>query len=116
MNVEQKVVVLVTLKFSEHDTSLKHCARFRELGLAAYGNTREEALTKLRHMFASSVYAHREVGTLVGWLDRTGLTWAWEDEYHGPLPAEDAVEQENAAPSISSNSDGRAMEELAMAA
>ena len=49
MNVGRRVVVLVTPKFSEHAEAL---CRFHER--AAYGNTREEAWTKLRHMFASS--------------------------------------------------------------
>lgn len=89
---DEKVVVLVSPKVSHAQTEdgLVFAARIRELGLTAYGDTRDEAEKKVQRMFASKVSAHRACDSLDEWLDRSGLSWCWESEYVGRLPAIDA--------------------------
>ena len=76
---------------------------------------REEALTKLPHLsMLSRSVSHRPSSrrrhALYRQLERTGLTWASSWEQQVPRPGswikKMPLIQENAAPSISSNSDG----------
>lgn len=90
MSEERRVVVLVSAKMLTNSETGRHAARILELGLTAYGETADEALRKVKRMYASVVQAHRELGMLEDWLNRTGLNWFWEDEYKGAIPVEDA--------------------------
>lgn len=80
---KRRVVVLVQPKFQVHKVNGTHAARILELGLTAYGKTYDEALKKVKRMLGGAVKAHRDVGTLEDWLNRSGLNWFWEDEYRG---------------------------------
>ena len=88
MAKQRRVVVLVTPRVLTNSTTGQHAARILELGLTGYGWTHDEALRKVKRMYVSAVYAHRELGTLEAWLDGSGLEWSWYDEYKGVLPVE----------------------------
>ena len=45
-----------------------YAARFRNLGLTAYGDTSKESMHKLIDMYASAYKAHELSGTLDKWL------------------------------------------------
>ncbi len=88
MAKQRRVVVVVAPRVLTNSTTGQHAARILGLGLTGYGWTHEEALAKVKRMYVSAVYAHRDLGTLEAWLDRSGLKWSWEDEYKGVLPVE----------------------------
>ena len=90
MEAEGRVVVLVTPDNLRESRTGIHAARVPQLGLTAYGDSVDEALRKLKRMYASAVEAHRQCGTLTKWLDDSGLTWCHEHEYTGLIPIEDA--------------------------
>ncbi len=90
MSAERRVVALVSPKMLANSKTGMHAARILELGLTAYGSTTDEALQKVKRMYASAVRAHRELGTLVEWLNLSGLEWHWEDNYKGEQPVLDA--------------------------
>ena len=98
MSNERKVVVMVSPTYLHDKESGRFAARIKPLGLTAYGDSRDEALRKVRRMFASAVSAHRLKGDLKEWLDRSGLEWSWLDEYAGDAPVEfaDAPERDRA--------------------
>ena len=95
MSVTERVVALVPVVSLAHTVERMFAARIRELGLTAYGDTEEEAVEKVKRMFATYVYAHRKQGTLENCLEHSGLQWWWEKNYPGPLPIE-RVSRENA--------------------
>jgi len=90
MDMGGRVVVVVTPLLLTNAKTGMHAARILELGLTAYGQTAEEALRKVKRMFAASVKAHRELGTLADWLNRSELKWSSVEDYAGPLPVENA--------------------------
>lgn len=87
MATERRVVALVCPRMLTNAQTGMYAARILELGLTAYGKTQDEAQRKVVRMYASSVQAHRELGTLEEWLNRSGLNWFWEEEYKGAQPA-----------------------------
>ncbi len=106
MSSHRQVVVLVRPSLLQHKVTGWFAARIPELGLTAYGKTADEALTKVRRMFASTVYAHREAGTLERWLTSSGVRWWWRDEYDGSLPVEEVVPVDPSSP-VGSDSGSR---------
>ncbi|MDP2726070.1 MAG: hypothetical protein Q8P59_00870 [Dehalococcoidia bacterium] len=50
-----------------------YAARISTLGLTAYGDTQEEAQTRLVKLLQSYIHALFEVGTVDDWLVRSGL-------------------------------------------
>ncbi|MDP2661948.1 MAG: hypothetical protein Q8R28_14580 [Dehalococcoidia bacterium] len=90
MSTERRVVALVSPKMLTNSKTGMHAARILELGLTAYSGTPDEALQKVKRMYASAVRAHRELGTLEDWLSLSGLEWYWEDDYEGVTPVVDA--------------------------
>ncbi len=90
MDMEGRVVVVVTPQLLANAQTGMHAARILELGLTAYGKTADEAVRKVKRMCGASVRAHRAAGTLVDWLNRSGLEWSWLEKYSGRLPVENA--------------------------
>ncbi len=78
---EPKVVVMVTLEHVEYREPQMFAARFRALGLTAYGMTREEARLRFFELFRQFVCDTREVGQLELQLRRSGVTWYTIEEY-----------------------------------
>jgi hypothetical protein len=72
-----KVVVKFTPMVLEHRSKRLFVARVKEIGLSAYGKTREDALTNLRDLFLRFVTDHRKAGTLSSVLEKSGLKWSW---------------------------------------
>ena len=75
MRHEDKVVVLLTPQVLTHQSGQVVAARFRKLGLTAYAETEEEALERLRRMYATFVRHLRESGHLVQRLEQAGVRW-----------------------------------------
>lgn len=67
----RRVVVVVRQHVLKNAQTGAFAARIPELGLTAYGETAEKAVAKVRRMYAASVQAHRELGTLEAWLNRS---------------------------------------------
>lgn len=88
-DTSQRTVVVIVSPENLHDRETStFAARINSLGLTAYGNTQEEASSRLKAMFASAVETRRTRGSLTRWLDGSGLEWYWLDEYQGDVPVE----------------------------
>ncbi len=84
-----RVVVLLAPVYLHNSESAIFAARFRSLGLTAYGDTREEALAVLKRLFSFFVRKRREDGTLESFLDKSGVEWYPEERYpQGKGPVE----------------------------
>ena len=84
MNEDRLVVVVTKATTVELQTPDEvFAARFRKLGLTAYGHTRADALDNLKRLFNRFIHGHRREGTLVSRLESAGVEWSWADEYDG---------------------------------
>lgn len=100
MNYDRLVVVVTkatTVKLDSRDT---FAARFKKLGLTAYGRTNSVALDNLKLMFNRFIHAHRKAGTLVHRLERAGVEWSWADEYKGSYEDTNQPEQGEPKPPL----------------
>ena len=88
MEKQQLVVVATPLERKHTRDNKIFVCRMRELGLTAYGNTPEEAETKVKRMFATWVGLNRESGTLESCLNESKLSWWHENNYDGATPYE----------------------------
>ena len=88
MKTSERVVVVAPLECKNTTDNTMFVTRIRELGLTAYGKTHEEAKQSLRKMFATFVELYRKTENLEERLNRSGLTWYYESEYRGEIPAE----------------------------
>lgn len=88
MKTSERVVVVAPLECKNTTDNTMFVTRIRELGLTAYGKTHEEAKQSLRKMFATFVELYRKTENLEERLNRSGLTWYYESEYRGDVPAE----------------------------
>ena len=97
MAMEQRVVVLVNPQVLMDRPRGVFAARILELGLTAYGSTHDEALQKVKALYAVTVQGHRKQGDLAAWLNRSGLQfrkgWDWASDYRGDTPVEDVDSQ-----------------------
>lgn len=86
-------VVVISPVSTFYDSGWRtHVAAFAELGLAAFGDTSDVALARLKDSFRDFVEVHRENGVLEETLDGMGARWHWEDEYPADGPEyEDAT-------------------------
>ena len=90
MNTNEKVAVEVHLQLLANSKKPNfHAARLRELGLTAYGCSKDEAQARLRRMLGEFIEAHRRRGTLKERFDRSGLKWCALADYKGKLPVVD---------------------------
>ena len=94
MPEDRKVVAIVSPEHLHSREVGLFAARIMPMGLTGYGHTKEEATRKVKRMFAAMVKAHRLMGDLEQWLDRSDTEWHWLDEYSGDVPVEypEAVE------------------------
>ena len=84
-----RVVALLEPTYMQNRDTGLFAARFRRLGLTAYGNTREEALSELKRLFSFFVRKHRENGTLESFLNKADIEWYHEENYpQGKGPVE----------------------------
>ena len=86
MDTNRKVVVTTPLTLVRHRERELVAARFRELGLTAYGRTESEAVLALKRLFNKFVRSYRESGQIEARLDQVGAKWYWADEYPDTLP------------------------------
>lgn len=75
MTGSPKVVVVTTVEYRQFPNDGLHAARFRPLGLTAYGQSREDARRNFFTLFRTFVEDTRELGQLETQLDRAGVTW-----------------------------------------
>ena len=76
-----RVVVMLEPTYLQNRENGLFAARFRSLGLTAYGDTREDALAALKSLFSFFVDKHREGGTLESFLTKAGVEWYPEENY-----------------------------------
>lgn len=85
MTSNSRTVVVVTrvtmIKLERREDVF--AARFKSLGLTAYGHTTSEAMRNLKKMFNRFIHLHRNAGTLEARLEQAGVEWSWADEYMG---------------------------------
>jgi hypothetical protein len=89
MEQAERVVVTVRARTFFSDVARGYAAEIAELGLGVYAETPKEAQRKLRAVLVDAIQTRRQLGRLVAWLDRSGITWSWERDYNGPLPVID---------------------------
>lgn len=87
MKKDERVVVLAHLERKHNADKTVFAARIRALGLTAYGASPDDAMLKLRRMFATYADLYRKCGTLEERLNKCGLDWWYESDYQGPAPA-----------------------------
>jgi hypothetical protein len=85
MEKQEKVVVVLPMRYLVNAKKDMYAARIRDLGLTAYGSTKEEAKQKVKRMFAAYVAAHRKRGTLKKRLDESKLDWCWLKDWEGDV-------------------------------
>lgn len=96
MTYEDRVVVIVEMAVYPNATPNSAAVQFEAMGMAAYGDTVEEATAKLRRLFAAEIALQREAKTLEKYLNGLGVTWEPEKDYAKKgLPYEDAVPSSN---------------------
>ena len=83
---DKMVVVLTPMRFYRHRNGDVFAARFKALGLTAYGYSQDESIAACKKLFNKFIHGHRERGTLVELLNRSGVEWYWEDEYPANKP------------------------------
>ena len=83
MNEDRTVVVVTKATMVKLEKRDIFAARFKQLGLTAYGHNKSEALNNLKQLFNRFIHAHRKAGTLVACLEQVGVAWSWADEYAG---------------------------------
>lgn len=82
MNTDLVVVTTPVKVFrSKPSPSPVVAARFEQLGLTAYGNSKEEAVTSLKKMFNKFIHAYRSEGQLEQRLNQLGVEWCWAKDY-----------------------------------
>lgn len=86
MDTDRMVVVATPLTLIRHRDRDVVAARFRELGLTAYGRTESEAVLALKRLFNKFVRSYRESGQIEARLNQVGAKWYWADEYPDTLP------------------------------
>ena len=84
--MERVVVVNLKCVFYVNAVDQLVAARCAELGLSAYGNTKEEATSNFKQLFNRCIHGYREKGKLADVLERSGLDWWWENEYPQDCP------------------------------
>lgn len=88
MDIDKKVVVVANMTlYNRTDGVEVVAARFKELGLTAYGRNEREAILACKKLFSRFVRIHREHGELEDRLNDFGVEWYWEDEYPTDHPA-----------------------------
>ena len=83
MNDNRLVVVVTKAAMVKLDNRDVFAARFKKLGLTAYGHNNSEAVSNLKLMFNRFIHTHRKAGTLVSRLEKAGVAWSWADAYAG---------------------------------
>ena len=104
MNDNRMVVVVTratTVRLESHDDVF--AARFKKLGLTAYGHNKTEAMSNLKKLFNRFIHLHRDGGTLEARLEQAGVEWSWADEYTGNY---EDTNQEKHAPAEQSSPNG----------
>lgn len=86
MDTDRTVVVTTPLTLVRHMDREVVAARFRELGLTAYGRTEFEAVLALKRLFNKFVRSYRASGQIEARLNQVNVTWYWADEYPQDLP------------------------------
>lgn len=76
-----RIVIETSISWEAWDNWDYMAARIRELGLTAYGRTKDEARTAVKHLFHEFITMHRELGDLDVHLKEIGIVGHSETEY-----------------------------------
>ena len=93
-HVESKVVVIVTLDTDYIKDMGSWEGHMPDLGITAYGQSKDEAIQNTKKLFAYTVRAYRKIGFLGEWLDQSDVKWDWEPHYSGEREPEDVSVEE----------------------
>ena len=80
MTGSSKVVVITTVEYDAYPDGL-HTARFRPLGLTAYGWSRHDARSNFFTLLQEFIEDTRELGQLEVQLGRAGVAWHAAHDY-----------------------------------
>ena len=75
---KMKVIVSPWLTVGYNESLDLHTARFRELGLTAYGRTQDDAFSELCNLLDRFLHHASKTGSLKEQLDHTGVDWSQE--------------------------------------
>ncbi len=95
--LEPRVVVFVTPTYETHRTRGLVAARFLQLGLTTYGQSRPEALEALKELFTIFIEDLRKYGRLEDHLNAIGVRWVWESDYQSWVPDDEVRHQPEVA-------------------
>ena len=79
MMEDKTIAVLTPMTLYNHKSGKIVAARLEELGLTAYGHTREEAITACENLFDKFTLAYKNRGSLIDRLNEVGVAWHWVD-------------------------------------
>ena len=81
MGTMPKVVVVMKPDLLIHKEEKLVVARFKPLGLTAYGSTPHEATQALKHAYYLLITHLRKMGNLQSCLEKSGVQWQYENDY-----------------------------------
>ena len=76
--LHKTVVLMIVPGCYYHEEEEIYAARFEPLGVTSYGNSLDEALTKVKVMLEEKALAHYRHGSLESWLNESGVEWEWD--------------------------------------
>lgn len=91
MTENETIVAIVSPEIEYDEVVEGYTARINELGITGYGNSEENALSRVKVMFGSWVHAHRYNNDLIECLEQSGLEWCLQPDYAGHLEIEYVV-------------------------
>ncbi len=84
--MKSQVVVNIKCRVQVHSEDKVFAMRFSPLGLTAYGDDEEEAMSNFKQLFNRFIRTYREKGKLEQILNRSGVEWWWIDQYPDDRP------------------------------
>ena len=98
MDKDAPVHIVVTEAVYENSKTGEFAARYREVGMTAYGPTAEAAIANLKASLDQAIRRARERGVLEKWLDHIGVKWHWAHDEPSPLSHMYLSREENWTP------------------
>ena len=84
--MDSQIVVNVKCLVQVHSEDKVLAMRFPPLGLTAYGDDEEEAMSSFKRLFNRFIRTYREKGRIEQILSKSGVEWWWIDEYPKDRP------------------------------
>lgn len=80
MSTEKALVVKLDISVVHHKEKELVAARFRDIGLTAYGRSEDQAVSALAELFVKFAQTHHDAGNLSNRLNKAQVTWYWKDK------------------------------------